>query len=83
MNNIIGIAWFKDEPTYRRALASLSIPKICLPLMKTGKLLSEGNAKRSSAPAISLFAQTSIRKHSPIGAASMDVLPIPRAERPT
>ena len=21
MNDVIGIAWFKDEPTYRRALA--------------------------------------------------------------
>ncbi len=27
MNDLIGIAWFKDEPTYRRALAIFSDPE--------------------------------------------------------
>ena len=27
MTDVIGIAWFKDEPTYRRALASFADPE--------------------------------------------------------
>jgi hypothetical protein len=27
MNDVIGIAWFKDEATYRRALAIFTDPK--------------------------------------------------------
>ena len=81
MNDVIGIAWFKDELTYRGRLRSLPIPGICPPHMKTGKLLSEGNAKRLRVLAILLFAQTSIRKHLPIGATDVDFKPIPRAER--
>ena len=73
MNDVIGIAWYKDEPTYRRALASLPIPRICPPRMKTGKLLSEDNAMRLRVVAISLFAQISIRKHLPIGATGVDL----------
>ena len=81
MNYIIGIVWFNDEQVYRRALAIFTDWKICPPLLKTGKPLSEGNSKRLSVLVISLFAQTSIRKHLSIGAACMDFKPIPMRER--
>ena len=45
MINVIGIAWYKDEARTAGRLRSLPIPKICPPVLKTGRPLWKRNAK--------------------------------------
>ena len=83
MNDIIGIAWFKDERTYRRALAiftdSENMPATyvglespCRKAMRRDRGHRQHRYSRDIDP-----------EHLPNGAAVTNVKPIPRAERPT
>ena len=83
MNNVIGIAWYKDEHTYRRALAIFIDSGNMPATYEEWKALVGRQREEVKRVAVSLFGQTSILRHLPSGATVMDLRQIRKAERPS
>jgi hypothetical protein len=80
MNDVIGIAWYKDKATYRRALAIFTDPKNMPATYEDWQALVGREREEIKGAGNIALAWTSIRKHLKIGAMRMDFYPIRRVE---